>query len=227
MGIVLPDALAWVLDLIGINWPNIDEDELRSAADELRQIQQELGGNTDAAKSSVEQMLGANSSQSLQLFEALWNKVASGHLPQLAEGMGLLATGLDVSAGVVVGLKAAAIVQLGVLAGEIIADQAAAPFTFGGSEAAIPGEIAATRAIVKEIVDQAVQSVEQQLMQAVEGPVFNALDSAGEELAGQLLGDALGTNSGVNLGDVARAGGSGLQQGVHDSVGQVTGGAAP
>ena len=39
---------------------------------------------------------------------------------------------------VVVGLKGAAIVQLAILAAEIIADQAAAPLTFGASEAAIP-----------------------------------------------------------------------------------------
>jgi hypothetical protein len=27
---VLPGEVAWVLDLIGVQWPNIDEDELRS-----------------------------------------------------------------------------------------------------------------------------------------------------------------------------------------------------
>lgn len=224
MGVVLPDALAWVLDLIGIEWPNIDEDELRKAADELRQIQQELTSNTGDAQSSIEQMLGVNSSESLQLFQALWSKLAQGHLPQLAEGMGLLATGLDLAAVVVVGLKVAAIVQLGVLAAEIIADQAAAPVTFGASEAAVPGEIAVTRTIVKELVDRAIQAVEQQLLQAVEGPVFNALTNAGEELAGQLLGDALGTRSGVDLSKVASAGGSGFEQGVQNSVSQVTAG---
>jgi len=30
-GVVLPSALDWVLQLIGINWPNIDEDQLRSS----------------------------------------------------------------------------------------------------------------------------------------------------------------------------------------------------
>ena len=32
MGVVLPGALAWVLDMIGIEWPNLDEDELRFGA---------------------------------------------------------------------------------------------------------------------------------------------------------------------------------------------------
>jgi hypothetical protein len=222
VGVVLPDALAWVLNLIGIDWPNIDEDELRSAASELRTISGELTSNTGDAQSQIEQMLGANSAQSLELFQALWNKLAAGHLPQLGEGMNLLADGLDVSAVVVVGLKLGAIAQLAILAAEIIADQAAAPFTFGASEAAIPVETEATSQIVKQIVKNAVDQVEQQLISAVEGPVFSALDSAAQEMAGQLLGDALGVHSGVDLGSVASAGGSGFEQGVQDSENQVT-----
>jgi hypothetical protein len=222
VGIVLPDALAWVLNLIGIDWPNIDEDELRHAATELRTVSGELTSNTGDAHAEIEKMLGANSSESLALFQALWQKLAAGHLPQLGEGMNLLADGLDISAVVVIGLKVAAIAQLAILAAEIIADQAAAPFTFGASEAAIPVETEATSQIVKQIVKNAVDQVEQQLINAVEGPIFAALDSAAQEMAGQLLGDALGVHSGVDLGAVGSATGSGFAQGVKDSGRQVT-----
>jgi hypothetical protein len=223
MGIVLPGELAWVLDLIGINWPNIDEDELRDVATELRTIADELKGHTGDAKSDIEEMLGVSSSESLELFDALWKKVADGHLEQLGQGLSLLGTGLDISAMVVVGLKLAAIVQLGILAAEIIADQAAAPFTFGASEAAIPLEIEATNQIVKQILKQAIQTVEQQLLQVVEGPIFAALESAGKELAGQLLGNALGVTHGVDLGKVAQAGGEGFKEGVEQSEQQLEG----
>jgi hypothetical protein len=223
MGIVLPGELAWVLDLIGINWPNIDEDELRSMADELRDIAGELKGHTGDAKGDIEAMLGVNSAESLELFEALWKKVADGHLEQLGEGLSLLGTGLDIGAVVVVGLKVAAIAQLAILAAEIIADQAAAPVTFGASEAAIPLEIEATNQIVKRILNQAIQTVEQQLLQVVEGPIFAALESAGKELAGQLLGNALGVHQGVDLGKVADAGGEGFKQGVEESEQQLEG----
>jgi hypothetical protein len=223
MGIVLPGELAWVLDLIGINWPNIDEDELRSVADELRTLSGELKGHTGDAKGDIEAMLGVSSSESLELFDALWKKVADGHLEQLGQGLSLLGTGLDLSAMVVVGLKLAAIVQLGILAAEIIADQAAAPVTFGASEAAIPAEIEITNQIVKRILKQAIQTVEQQLLQVVEGPVFAALESAGKELAGQLLGNALGVRHGYDLGKVADAGGDGFKQGVAESEQQLEG----
>lgn len=218
MGIVLPGALAWVLDMIGIEWPNIDEDELRSGATQLRTLAGEVDGNTGDAKSSIEQMLQTNSSQSLDLFNALWGKLADGHLPQLSKGLGLIATGLDASAVLVEGMKVGAVVQLGILAGEIIADQAAAPFTFGLSEAAIPGEVEITSQIVKAAFKAVANQVEQALLNAIEGPVFSALGSAGEELAGQLLGDALGTNSGVDVGSVVSAGEKGLTDGVNNEV---------
>jgi len=221
MGVVLPSALDWVLQLIGINWPNIDEDQLRSSATELRQISAELTSNTGDAQSQIEQMLNLNQSQSLANFQALWNKVAKGHLPQLGQGMNLLADGLDISAVVVTGMKVAAIVQLGILAAEIIADQAAAAFTFGASEAAIPVETEVTSQIVDQIIKQAVNQVEQQLIQAVEGPIFNALDSVASEMAGQLLGDALGTHSGLDLNAVGSAASSGFDQGVQNSEQQL------
>jgi hypothetical protein len=200
--------------MVGIDWPNVDEDQLRSTADAMRQLSQELTGNSGDAKAQIEQMLANNSSESLQLFEGLWNKIAGSHLPQLADGMNIVADALDAGAVVVVGLKVAAIAQLAMLAAEIISDQAEAAVTFGASEALIPVQTMATREIMKEIEDQFVKQLEQQLMSAVEQPVIDALTSAAENLAEQLVGDALGTHSGVDLGEAASAGGSAFQQGV-------------
>ncbi|HEY4460517.1 MAG TPA: hypothetical protein VGN81_39830 [Pseudonocardiaceae bacterium] len=175
MGAVLPGALAWVLDMIGIEWPTIDEDELRSAATELRSLAGEVDGNTSAAK-------------------ALRGRLADDQLPQLSEGLKLIATGLDVSAGLVEGVKVDAVVQLGILAGEIIADQAAAPFTFGASELAISGEVEVTSQIVRAAFTAVAQQVEQTLLNAIEGPIFSA---SGDEFVQRLVGDALGTDVGA------------------------------
>lgn len=215
MGMMLPSGLVWVLDLIGVNWPDIDEDDLRSGADELRSIASELGSNTGDAKNAVTAMLDGNSSESLELFDAMWSKLADGHLPQMQEAMGLFADGLDASAVLVVGLKVGAIAQLVALAAEIIADQAAAPFTFGLSEAAIPVEIAATRLITKQLVKRVVDTVEQQLMDVVTGAAFDALGAAGGELATQLVGEAVSSGGGVDLGAAAKAGAQGGVDGLN------------
>jgi hypothetical protein len=223
VGVTLPSEVTWVLDLIGVEWPNIDEDELRSAADQLRELGSELSSNNGDAKSEIEEMLGVNSAESLQIFEALWKKLADGHLQQLGEGMDMLATGLDIAAVVIVAMKLAAIVQLVILAAELIADQAAAIETLGASEALAVAQTEFTEQIVKQAIEQAIQTVEQQLLSVVEGPIFAALESAGEELAMQLVGDALGTHQGIDMGAVANAGVDGFSQGVSDSVDQVEG----
>jgi len=223
VGVTLPSEVTWVLDLIGVEWPNIDEDELRSAADQLRELGSELSSNNGDAKSEIEEMLGVNSAESLQIFEALWKKLADGHLQQLGEGMDMLATGLDIAAVVIVAMKLAAIVQLVILAAELIADQAAAIETLGASEALAVAQTEFTEQIVKQAIEQAVQTVEQQLLSVVEGPIFAALESAGTELATQLVGDALGTHQGIDMGAVANAGVDGFSQGVSDSVDQVEG----
>jgi hypothetical protein len=187
MGVVLPDEVAWILGLIGVNWPNIDEDELRKSATELRTLASDLLDHGNATKAEIEQMLQDNSMQSLDLFEELWNQIIAGHMPQLAEGFKAFAVALDVAAVVVTGMKVAAIVQLVALAAEVIADQAAAVVTFGASEALAAAQVAATRLIVKALEDQAVQAVENKLMAVVEGPIFAAIDKIGSDLAGKLL----------------------------------------
>ena len=37
MGITLPGDLVWVLSLIGVNWPDVDEDKLRATGTHFRQ----------------------------------------------------------------------------------------------------------------------------------------------------------------------------------------------
>jgi YD repeat-containing protein len=191
MGVVLPPELAWVFDLIDFNWPNIDEDEFRDTAHELRELAKDLENDNGQAKSEIEQMLGANKAPFLENFNALWQKLADGHLQQLGEGLKLLGTGLDISAVVIEGMKVAAIVELGILAAKIIAAQAAAIGTFGASEALVAAQTAFTQQTLKRALKQAVQTVEQQLTQIVEGPAISGLERAAGELGGQLRGNAL------------------------------------
>ncbi|MFC4465012.1 hypothetical protein ACFPH6_10725 [Streptomyces xiangluensis] len=47
MGKKLPDELVEVLDLVGVKWPNIDEDEIRDSAKDYRHLAE---GIRDAVK---------------------------------------------------------------------------------------------------------------------------------------------------------------------------------
>ncbi|GLW68735.1 hypothetical protein Kpho02_10340 [Kitasatospora phosalacinea] len=223
MGVVLPDELAWVLDLIGINWPNVDEDEYREMADELRDLAQTLTSDTQVISGAVEGFLGVTKGPAADAFQAHWNKVAGTHMPQVGKGLELLATGLDGAAIVITGAKVAAVVQLGILAAEVIAAQAAAPFTFGLSEAGALGATQATRVIVRRLLKEAEQQLMSELVSLVEGPVFAALEGVAENLVIQLAGNALGTQKGIDWNRAADAGKEGFKDGVQQSVDQVKG----
>jgi hypothetical protein len=60
MGVVLPDEAAWVLDLIGISWPNVDEDDYRDMADGLRSFASQVRGGRDATDGVVRQFIEGN-----------------------------------------------------------------------------------------------------------------------------------------------------------------------
>ncbi|HEY3867375.1 MAG TPA: hypothetical protein VGM10_03465 [Actinocrinis sp.] len=214
MAIMLPSELSWVLNMLGFNWPNIDEDQLRDAASDLRNISGTLGDKHGNALQTIDSMLQSNDSETLQEFNRFWSMLAGKHLPDVIKGLDLLADALEVGADVVVGMKTACITQIGILAAEILGDQVAAAFTFGGSEAAIPAEAAVTDGILDEIVDQAEKQITNYIEQVLLGPLFDAAKSAAANVATQLLGDALGVQSGFSLSSAAAAATSGAKTGV-------------
>jgi hypothetical protein len=222
MGVVLPNELVWVLGSIGVTWPNIDEDELRKAGQEFRTLSADLSQHRSGALAEIEQMLHVNSSRSLKVFQALWEKVVKGHLSDLEEGLNILAQAMDVCADIVEGMKVAAIAELAAFAAETAADAAAAVATFGIAAA---GEIALeqlTERLVNGIIQQAIQQVEYQIKQALLAPVIDTLTSAGINLAEQLVGNALGVDDGIDVGSIMSAGGSGASQGFSTMGGQLT-----
>jgi hypothetical protein len=225
MSVMLPSELAWVVNLLGINWPNVDEDKLRSSAGQLKRIASDLRTHHGNAQGEIESLLGVNSSQNLTLFNALWQKIGSKHMPAVADAFDGLADGLRIGADVIEGMKVAAIAQLAIFATEFIAEQAAAIETFGLSEAAAAASEVLTDKIVGEIFQQAEQQVMQRLTSIVEGPLFTAAGNAFTELGQELLGDALGVHTNVDFSAVMSAGGHGLSGGVRSSEAQLFGSA--
>lgn len=222
MSIVLPSELAWVLNMLGFNWPNIDEDQMRDGASQLRSLAGDLGDQHGGMASKISAMLENNSSEALREFGVLWSKLSGKHLPDVIKGLDLLAGALDLGADVVVGMKTACIVQIGVLAGELLADQAAAAVTFGAAEAAIPEEVAGTDAILDEIVSQAEKQITSYVEQVLLGPLFDAAKDAAENIATQLVGEALGVQSGFDWSQVGASAKAGVKEGAQGIANMVS-----
>jgi RHS repeat-associated protein len=222
MGVVLPGWADELLDLIGVSWPNVDEDDYRQMADAMREFADDIKDGTATAHQGI-QALVASSGGSLaaEALDAHWGKIRGKHLENLAECGRLAATALDGVAVVIEGAKAAAVVQLGILAAEVAAAQAAAPLTLGLSELGALGATQATRLILKRLFKEAAEQAAEQVVGLALAPVEQALGAMVGDLVVQLGGNALGVQNGVDLSQTARAGKAGLGDGADATKGQL------
>jgi hypothetical protein len=104
MSIMLPSDLAWVLNLLGFPWINVDEDKLRTCAVADRKLAAQCDtakGHTDVAITTV---TTRNKGKTASAFQARGTKV-SVHLDRLKQVYNLIADALDLIADVIEGTK--------------------------------------------------------------------------------------------------------------------------
>ncbi|MET8625307.1 hypothetical protein ABZW30_16405 [Kitasatospora sp. NPDC004669] len=211
MGVVLPTYLNTALNLIGVSWPNVDEDDYRHMAKELREFSHSLENGTGDLHNAIVKMVGAHEGPAVEAMEAHWRKVKDKHLKKLAEIGRLAADGLDAIAVLIEGAKLAAIAQLGILAAEITAAIAAAPITLGLSALEGVAGRQVCRAAVKRILKEVERAVVDHMTATVLGPLEDALGAMAGDLVVQLGANALDLQHGVDLKQTAAAGASSMQ----------------
>ncbi|MFJ8821174.1 nucleic acid/nucleotide deaminase domain-containing protein [Streptomyces sp. NPDC102467] len=183
MGLVLPSIIDEALDLIGVSWPNVDEDDYFEMATSMRDFAEEFEGRGGDADKAVTRILGSSEGWAVDSMQKHWSHVKTGHLDKIPEVARLFAEACDAVGQIIRGLKVKAGVELGILAGTIVAELAAAPFTLGISAAVAAGEIALMRTIVKRIVDEAVDQIVDALMAKVTEPVTAKLAELVSDMA--------------------------------------------
>ncbi|MER5639610.1 hypothetical protein ABT095_21960 [Kitasatospora sp. NPDC002227] len=190
MSIELPSELVWVMNLLGLNWPDVDEDELRAWAGHVREFAAGLQG---AHEDSHEMVQGLAESYQGASYEALverWDRASREHHTVLIDCCGVLATGLELAADGIVVAKGAVIAELVAMAAEFAAEQAAAVATLGLAEAANVVIVEAGKRVVNAILQQIEQEIIGQLVsmaiepfqaeieKAVSGLVFEGVEKA-------------------------------------------------
>ncbi|MBO0805757.1 MAG: hypothetical protein J2P25_22125 [Nocardiopsaceae bacterium] len=213
MSIMLPSELAWVLNLLGFMWPNVDEDELRAAAAQHRQLAAKVQQAAERGAEGAKAVTSANEGKAVQAFASRWGNVSQPHLGRLSQVYGIMGDVQDGIADVVEGAKAAVLVQLGELAAEIAVAAAGSVETFGISDAAGLAMTAVTRLTVREILEEMGKKVVTMIEQVLIGEAFMALSTSLGNLVSQGVADYVGTGHGVNVGEAAGAGVSGLEKG--------------
>ncbi|MGD6742859.1 hypothetical protein ACOKM3_13555 [Streptomyces sp. BH106] len=215
MSIMLPGELDWVLDLLGFEWPNIDEDLLYQAAQEWRDFGQAVSEYQEQGNAAASLVMSAHVGDAADAFMKEWGKFADnglgigghgiGYLDGLAGAGEVLALMLEMCAIAVIALKIFVIVQLIDLAIEFAIAQASAPVTLGASEAALAGRVVMIRMLVKRALTEAAQKVEEAVIKAVkERVVVKAKDMAidlakdvGKKVAGELASQGIKASFGA------------------------------
>jgi hypothetical protein len=159
MSVMLPANLVFVLNLVGFNWPAADEDKLKESAGHWREYASELHYVIADSNRILDQIRAENHGESIDALEQHWLQFGE-HLREAHQAAGVVAEVLDGFALVVEGLKAAVLVQLGILAAELAATTGAALLTFGAAEAAAPEEIVVSQGIMRWLSREAIQKAE-------------------------------------------------------------------
>ncbi|MFD6341838.1 DUF6531 domain-containing protein [Streptomyces sp. NPDC060131] len=210
MGYTIPEGVDTMLDVVGVGWPNVDEDAYRDMADALREFAEDVDDDGHTAHGHIQRLLSTGRSESLTALDMHWKKV-EGKNKDLAGAARLIAGALDRVADIIVARKIAAVAELAELCATVGITLAFAPVTAGLSTLIAGAKIAATRIafkrILKEMAEAAVSEITAILMQ----PAVAALESIVTDLAIQTAMNVTGQQDGVNAGQAVRAGKDGLQ----------------
>jgi len=106
VGMMLPNELVWVMQKLGFEWPDIDEDEVRKGATLVRN----LGTDLETAIQGVDRVMNGEMVVALRgkagpAAVNAWNTNRSQNLQKLVDLMPPASTAMDVGAEVILGLK--------------------------------------------------------------------------------------------------------------------------
>ncbi|MFR9790606.1 RHS repeat-associated core domain-containing protein [Streptomyces sp. MB22_4] len=190
MGYVLPGWLDEILDFIGINFPNVDEDDYREMADAMRDFADKFEGHGADAHRAVERILASSRGWAVHSMQAHWSQVKASHLDKVPELARLFADACDVVADIIFGMKTKAEAELAVMAGSV-GLSIGLSFVTGGLSAVLgAAETQAMRQLVKRIIDEAAEQVVDELLARVTAPVNAKLEAMVEDAVLNLANDA-------------------------------------
>ncbi|MFC1400939.1 MULTISPECIES: hypothetical protein [Streptacidiphilus] len=200
MAIELPGAVVTFLQVIGIKWPQVNEDSVREFATHVRDFAAEIDGTHRQATATVTAMKESYQANSYELLVSKWAHLSQGHMSELQTGCSLLATALDAAADYIVAMKLECIADLVVLAASFVADQAAAVVTLGLAEAAEAAIVEAADLAVEYLKQMVIQYITAQVIEAALTPLLGTVEKAVAGMSYSALEDMLGV-SGSGPGD--------------------------
>ncbi|MCZ0978743.1 DUF6531 domain-containing protein [Streptomyces diastatochromogenes] len=214
MAVTVPGWADTLLDLIGVAWPNVDEDAYREMADALREFADDLEDDGQLANNHFERLLSSGQGEAIDALDEHWQKVKGKHFKDIAGAARMIAGALDTAAGAITTMKGVALGQLTWLAGEAGIALSLIPVT-GGLSALIGGaSIRFAQEAIKRLIKECADEVVGYIVSALTEPAVAALEGMAADLVVQLGAMAIGLQDGVDLDQTKKAGTDGFKDGV-------------
>ncbi|MFC7872470.1 DUF6531 domain-containing protein [[Kitasatospora] papulosa] len=203
-----------MLDVIGINWPNVDEDAYRDMAVSLREFADDVEDDGFLANQHVQRLLSSGHGEALDALNSHWGKVKDKHIKDIAGAARTIAGALDNAAMAIEAMKYAAIVHLGVLAGKAGISMALIPVTGGLSMLIGGAAIAVAQQAIRRVIKECLEEVVGYIVSAMTEPAVAALENMAADLVVQIGANAMGLQNGVDMNQVGQSGKEGFKEGV-------------
>lgn len=182
MGMMLPDELIWIMDKLGLEWPDIDEDEVRAAAALVRGYQGDMETLVQAADRRINGDIAvAMKGKTGAAHVTAWNRNRSENVQQLLDILRPAATGIDIAAGIVLALKIKVIAEITVTVIQLVPLLMAGPLGAGGAAVLILARkklfAMAMEATLEQVINEVLPLAIEPLAEQVPGLVVALLDA--------------------------------------------------
>jgi hypothetical protein len=193
----LPMPVVNFLNVIGIEWPYVNEDSIHQFATLIREFGQAVERTHQDATQTVSNIAQAYQGASTQRMVSGWAQLSDRHVREIVDGSVIVADALEAWAGYIVVQKVEAIGQLVEMAAEFFADQAASVATFGIAEAALPLIIEAGQKLGQSLIQDLEQYVLSKVIEAALKPFMEKVQAL---LSGLDWGSSGAPGAGVGEG---------------------------
>ncbi|MDN3497330.1 hypothetical protein QL996_15430 [Planococcus sp. APC 4015] len=195
---MLPNELVWVMEKLGFEWPDIDEDELRRGSGMVRVFRDDLETKIQVMDRKVNGDLAtAMRGQAGPAYVAAWNSNRSQNLERLLDLLGPVPTGIDIAADAVFALKMKVIVDVtttmivlvGMLTNPVTA-LGAGPMLLLKKKLLNAAVDIAIEQVLNQVLPMAIEPLAQELpgiiMAALESPIVEAVAGDPDEFYADL-----------------------------------------
>ncbi|MFI5841165.1 hypothetical protein ACIA8K_15830 [Catenuloplanes sp. NPDC051500] len=166
MTITLDPWLAEPLALVGLEWPEGDEDALARHGQAWLDYGTALRAQGDEANATAMRVWRDNEGESIEAFERFWNgdDGPGTHLADAAAAADVIGTALIAMSGFVLWLKGRFVAELTALAWAVGAAIAAAFFSGGVAALAIAALAAISREVLRGLIDEVLGMIETEIL---------------------------------------------------------------